>query len=225
MTLRIKCLLICNKMWIKYLVCTSLLYGASACFTTTSNTANINPDLRKLSAPDSGACWRACTENSACVGADYRPRTGDCWLKSQLNSVPDTARGINTLKPCKPSGTRPAEKQRTEVAQITKRVMNASTAEVRSGRFADSVEVDGKCYCLSTFDHGIGDMKSPSGKGTIKQACARIGEPPKARRNAWRFYNDIRCGNGPANTSIDERECPGLVGAGPGGCRRKGPKW
>lgn len=220
-------------MWVNFLTITSLICGASACFVTTVNTANINPDLRKLSVPDSDACWKACTKNSACVGADYRPRTGDCWLKSQLKSTPDTARGINTLKPCKttdtpadtPAGKQTNIKKQKKVAEITRRVMNASASQVRSGRFADSVEVGGKCYCLSTFDHGIGDMKSPSGKGTVKQACARIGKPPRNRRSEWKFYNTIRCGHDPANTSIDERECPGLVGAGPAGCRHKGPKW
>jgi hypothetical protein len=39
------------------------------------------------------------------------------------------------------------------------------------------------------------------------------------------YYNDIQCGNGPANTFIDEAECPGEVGAGAEGCLRKGPEW
>jgi hypothetical protein len=39
---------------------------------------------------------------------------------------------------------------------VTKRVMNSSP-EMRH-RFADSVEVNGKCYCATTFDHDIGPV-------------------------------------------------------------------
>jgi hypothetical protein len=42
------------------------------------------------------------------------------------------------------------------------------------------------------------------------------------------YYNDIQCGNGPANTSPDETTCPGRVDLGQGnlsGCAEKGPRW
>jgi hypothetical protein len=165
-----------------------------------------------------------------CVGADYRSSTNTCWLKSTLKAEPTRVRGIDTLTPCsddKPGKpiTRTTAVQSEKFASITNRVMNASAKQVRQGRYADSVEVRGKCYCLSNFDHGIGNMAAPSGGGNIRQACARIGPPPSNLRKEWRYYNDIGCGHGPPNTSIDERECPGLVGAGPSGCQHKGPRW
>lgn len=108
------------------------------------------------------------------------------------------------------------------LAPITRRVMNASPADVRRGRYADSVAVGDKCFCLSTFDHGIGSVRVDG--RTVRDICDEIGPPP-GRRDQWTFYNTVQCGHDPANSSIDERECPGLVGAGRAGCRRKGPKW
>lgn len=52
--------------------------------------------------------------------------------------------------------------------------------------------------------------------------CRAIGPVPTGART---YYNDIQCGNGPANSSLDEIQCPGVVGKGWSGCRSKGPKW
>jgi F5/8 type C domain len=38
-------------------------------------------------------------------------------------------------------------------------------------------------------------------------------------------YNDIQCGNGPANDAPDEAGCPGRVDIGRSGCKQIGPKW
>jgi len=40
----------------------------------------------------------------------------------------------------------------------------------------DSVSVGGKCYCVTTFDHEIGDIV-PAGAGglTVRQVCDLIG--------------------------------------------------
>ena len=90
----------------------------------------------------------------------------------------------------------------------------------------DSVEVNGRCYCDSNFDHGIGSVKiqTPAGMKTIREVCARIGPPPAGSR---KLYNDIQCGNGPANNAGDEDPgcCPGRVDLNGNGCGDKGPKF
>lgn len=92
--------------------------------------------------------------------------------------------------------------------------------------WTDSVSVNGKCYCASSnFDHGIGTVKPAGYRGlTVRQICARLGTAPAGNH---RHFNDIQCGNGPANTADDEQPecCPGRVDQGRSGCQRKGPKW
>jgi hypothetical protein len=39
------------------------------------------------------------------------------------------------------------------------------------------------------------------------------------------LYNDIQCGNGPANDAGDEDDCPGRTEHGQEGCKYIGPKW
>lgn len=90
----------------------------------------------------------------------------------------------------------------------------------------DSVSVNGKCYCTSTnFDHDIGDVR-PSGFGglTVREICDKIGPPPAGTQIP---FNDIQCGNGPANTAGDEDAdcCPGRVDQGDSGCQTRGPRW
>ncbi|MCG8700157.1 MAG: T9SS type A sorting domain-containing protein [Bacteroidales bacterium] len=89
----------------------------------------------------------------------------------------------------------------------------------------DSYSAGGKCYCASNFDHGIGKKKvnTPAGKKTVKEVCKKIGKGPGAGKNPK--YNDIQCGNGPANNAADEKCCPGRVDMGKKGCKIKGPKW
>jgi hypothetical protein len=38
-------------------------------------------------------------------------------------------------------------------------------------------------------------------------------------------YNDVQCGNGPANDAGDEDTCPGRIEYGAVGCKYIGPKW
>lgn len=89
----------------------------------------------------------------------------------------------------------------------------------------DSYSVDGKCYCISNYDHGIRDqtVNTPKGRMTIEEVCELLGPGPGVDGNP--VYNDIQCGNGPANDASDETDCPGRVDKGSGGCMEKGPKW
>ena len=93
----------------------------------------------------------------------------------------------------------------------------------------DSYAVGGKCYCDSNgYDHGL-DTKSadtPIGRQNVVDICETIervlGEGPQQGRIP---YNDIQCGNGPANDAADETGCPGRVDIGPDGCNQIGPRW
>lgn len=91
--------------------------------------------------------------------------------------------------------------------------------------WSDSYSVDGRCYCDSTFDHAIGDIEidTPYGVKTVLEICEAIGPGPGAAGNP--VYNDIQCGNGPANDAGDEDWCPGRVDQGAAGCCTAGPLW
>jgi hypothetical protein len=93
----------------------------------------------------------------------------------------------------------------------------------------DSYSVGGKCYCdTNGFDHGIGTqiVATPIGPKPVAQVCADITAKLGAGPTAGRVpYNDIQCGNGPANDQADESGCPGRIDLGPGGCNTIGPTW
>jgi len=91
--------------------------------------------------------------------------------------------------------------------------------------WADSYSVDGRCYCASTFDHAIGEVMvdTPAGPRTVLEVCEAIGPGPGIEGNP--VYNDIQCGNGPANDAGDEDWCPGRVDQGEMGCCTAGPEW
>lgn len=77
----------------------------------------------------------------------------------------------------------------------------------------------------TTFDHDIGgfEVETPKGRMTIKALFDDLEQGPGASGRP--LYNDIQCGNGPANTAPDEVECPGLVEYGRDGCGQIGPMW
>lgn len=91
--------------------------------------------------------------------------------------------------------------------------------------WADSYSVDGRCYCASSFDHNIADIMvdTPAGPRTVFEVCEAIGPGPGIEGNP--VYNDIQCGNGPANDAGDEDWCPGRVDEGEAGCCTAGPTW
>ncbi len=93
--------------------------------------------------------------------------------------------------------------------------------------WADSYSANGRCYIASSFDHGIGDVlvNTPAGSRTVRQVAAAIGRGPGVGNNP--IYNDVQCGNGPANNAGDEdiNQCPGRVDQGAAGCSVRGPTW
>ncbi len=96
--------------------------------------------------------------------------------------------------------------------------------------WTDSFKANGFCWCNSSnFDHGIG-TKTVSINGTnykIIDICDELKKHPlyRAYQNGDAPYNDIQCGNGPANDAPDETGCPGRTDIGPSGCNEIGPKW
>ncbi|MBO6935526.1 MAG: hypothetical protein JJ863_11145 [Deltaproteobacteria bacterium] len=91
--------------------------------------------------------------------------------------------------------------------------------------WSDSYSVGAECYCESTFDHAIGDIEveTPFGSRTVRQVCDALGPGPGSEGRP--VYNDIQCGNGPANDAGDEDDCPGRVDIGRDGCGHIGPRW
>jgi hypothetical protein len=91
--------------------------------------------------------------------------------------------------------------------------------------WADSYSIGSACFCESTFDHGIGEVvvETPVGPRTVREVCAAIGPGPGSAGRP--LYNDVQCGNGPANDAGDETDCPGRVDIGRQGCGHIGPRW
>ena len=97
--------------------------------------------------------------------------------------------------------------------------------EPRGEAWKDSYSVGDRCYCDTTFDHNIGSLivSTSQGNMTVFQACAAIGPGPGSNGNP--IYNDVQCGNGPANDAGDEDYCPGRVDIGREGCPQIGPRF
>ncbi|MBQ4819516.1 Ig-like domain-containing protein [Aquimarina sp. MMG016] len=95
----------------------------------------------------------------------------------------------------------------------------------------DSYKANGYCFCDSNFDHGISNKKVTinGNKYSVRDICNELEKHPRYRkfRSSDIPYNDIQCGNGPANDAGDEDPdaCPGRVDQGPSGCQTIGPKW
>ena len=109
----------------------------------------------------------------------------------------------------------------TRIANIPAREI---TRAPRPG-YVDSYSVGDRCYCQTTFDHDIGTIRvsTPEGRMTVRQVCELLGPGPGSRNRP--LYNDIQCGNGPANDQADEQFCPGRVDIGRAGCTHIGPRW
>jgi F5/8 type C domain len=93
----------------------------------------------------------------------------------------------------------------------------------------DSYAVGGKCYCDSNgYDHNLDTktVQTPQGRKNVVEVCEAITRVLGTGSSSGRIpYNDIQCGNGPANDAPDEAGCPGRVDIGPSGCNQIGPKW
>ncbi len=95
--------------------------------------------------------------------------------------------------------------------------------------WTDSYKANGFCWCDTTFDHNLASKKVTI-NGTaygVREICNELKKHPQYRayRNGDAPYNDIQCGNGPANDAPDEAGCPGRTDLGSSGCQQKGPRW
>lgn len=111
---------------------------------------------------------------------------------------------------------------------------STTSAITPKSNWADSYSANGKCYCATTFDHGIGNYKvqTPAGKKSVREICRKLGKGPGKGRNP--VYNTVQCGHEPGHSDkiringkrvADEKVCPGRVDRGSKGCSQKGPKW
>lgn len=115
----------------------------------------------------------------------------------------------------------------TNVVTNTPTVVAQVSTVTPQTHWADSYSANGKCYIDSTFDHDIGNtmVQTPVGLRSVRQVAFAIGDGPGKAGNP--IYNDVQCGNGPANNNGDEDpdQCPGRVDLGSSGCFIKGPLW
>jgi len=103
---------------------------------------------------------------------------------------------------------------------------------ITSQSWADSYSVGGKCYCQTSYDHGIGNYTVEGTNGmTVRQICPKLGSGPA---NGRVYYNTVQCGHEPAHNDAitingqrvrDEKVCPGRVGRGVPCNSEKGAKW
>jgi hypothetical protein len=100
-------------------------------------------------------------------------------------------------------------------------------SDVKALSWADSYSDGDSCYCATSFDHDIGSIlvDTPLGVMTILEVCDLLGDGPTGSKQGRPLYNDIQCGNGPANDAGDEDDCPGRTEHGQEGCKYIGPKW
>ncbi|MEO0367603.1 MAG: putative collagen-binding domain-containing protein [Pseudomonadota bacterium] len=115
------------------------------------------------------------------------------------------------------------------------RVLNIPLSEIvrtPGNNWWDSYSVGDECFCQTTFDHNIGPIvvDTSIGSMTVFEACALIGPGPGSQGRP--VYNDVQCGNGPANDAGDEDYCPGRTDITGGttnerrlGCNQVGPTW
>ncbi len=102
----------------------------------------------------------------------------------------------------------------------------------RHPSWTDSYAANGFCWCDTTFDHNLDDINVAyviiNGiRRNLRDICDELKKHPQYRayRNGDAPYNDIQCGNGPANDAADETGCPGRTDLGPNGCDQKGPRF
>lgn len=111
-------------------------------------------------------------------------------------------------------------------------IRDCGTVSVNPGGVGwhDSFEANGLCWCSTeNFDHDL-DEEEVTINGTrynVVDICDELKSHPliRSRNDNDKIYNDIQCGNGPLNSSVDEPLCPGRVDIGRDGCLETGAHW
>ena len=180
------------------------------------------------SATTSIASTTASTEptTTAAVSTTAAPTTALSTTVTALSTTRATATTPTTTTPTATTPTTSATTSTVSGAHpdIVK-IISVRGRNPGGDGWKDSYSVGQKCYCATTFDHNIGPIEgdTPAGKKTVREVCEKIGDGPGPQGRP--IYNDIQCGNGPANDAGDEDDCPGRVDIGRGGCGHIGPKW
>ena len=163
----------------------------------------------------------------------FNPRTGDFTMGELISGPGTQAIGLPPSDSAKDwaalivnTGPAGAEEplRHPDIVRIDDLDPNTILQDPRPA-WADSYSVGDKCYCQSTFDHDIGNtvVDTNAGMMTVREACDLVGAGPGAAGRPR--YNDIQCGNGPANGQDDEDFCPGRIDIGKAGCGHIGPLW
>ena len=189
-----------------------------------------SPAQCEFSGPTLNAARIGYASNCGLPRVDCDP-DGGLWTCAsyQLGALSPANRGSGST-----GSSSPTEPDITESSIPTSPNDVGSTGFIYTGDFgpprrawADSYSANGRCYIASNFDHGIGDVlvNTPAGSRTVRQVAAALGDGPGVGNNP--IYNDVQCGNGPANNAGDEdiNQCPGRVDLGAEGCSWRGPLW
>ncbi len=109
----------------------------------------------------------------------------------------------------------------------TPQTTSVYTGPIPKESWADSYAYNGVCYMQTNGDHGVWEKttRTPTGQLVTVRQVANLIETGPGQQFADALYNDVQCGNGPANSAYDEVECPARVDQGRAGCHRTGPKW
>ena len=140
-------------------------------------------------------------------------------------SVPTTVpTTVPTIAPTPEPTDNPLEGLHPDIVKV----LNIPDNEILrspADNWGDSYSIGDQCYCNTTFDHNIGDIlvDTDAGSMTVREACDTLGPGPGPSGRP--VYNDVQCGNGPANDAGDEDYCPGRVDLGKTGCVQVGPTW
>ncbi|MEL6984424.1 MAG: hypothetical protein AAFO29_18505 [Actinomycetota bacterium] len=187
---------------------------ATTASNTTGSTATTNATGSTATSPTT---IRRTTTTSATTTT--RPAT-----TPSTNATTTTARPTTTRAPTTTT-TQPTTTIQPGVHPDIVRVINVVGRNPGGDGWKDSYSVGDQCYCATTFDHGIGTIQvnTPAGTKTVREVCEKLGPGPGSQGRP--IYNDIQCGNGPANDAGDEDDCPGRVDIGRDGCGHIGPTW
>ena len=151
---------------------------------------------------------------------------------------PEQKEETKEVKIEKPKQEEPKQEEKQEEAEKNNRGIIERTIDGDYSRWKpasgwkDSYQANGFCWCNTTYDHNLDEIDKVSyvingKKRNIRDICEELTNHPDyvAYSNGMPPYNDIQCGNGPANTASDERGCPGRTDMGQEGCGIIGPNW
>lgn len=142
------------------------------------------------------------------------------------NSAPSTTVSVGSTPSNNTSSTSPTTPTATTQQPTS---TNTYTGPVPQLSWKDSYSYQGVCYIAGGYDHNARgqQVQLPDGSYAIVRDMLHLLAVGPGEQFADALYNDIQCGNGPANDAGDEDpdQCPGRVDQGRAGCQVIGPKW